>query len=79
MMFCKRITVKNINGSRQHLYLGIIINESEFLLTFQTRNREYTYSKSQILEISDTREVFYGATENQKGDDKRNNQGGFNQ
>ena len=58
MMFCKRITVKNINGSRPHVYLGIIINESEFLLTFQTRNREYTYSKSLILEISDTEEVF---------------------
>tara|TARA_R100000808_G_scaffold21295_1_gene46059 strand:+ start:152 stop:388 length:237 start_codon:yes stop_codon:yes gene_type:complete len=78
-MFCKRITVKNINGSKPHVYLGLITEESEFLITFQTRKKKYTYSKSQILEISDTKEVFHGSIENQAGNGRRNCQGGFDQ
>lgn len=62
--YCQRILVKNINGPGTICLFGLILSESDKFITIQTRKKTYTFSKSLILEISDTGVEFNNGTKN---------------
>ena len=57
-MNCKKLIYKKHHSQKPAILLGIVVAEDSFLLKFRTANREYTISKSQIIEIRPTDEIF---------------------
>lgn len=58
MIYCKKITIKNLHGTKPSIYLGLITGEDNFFIHFKTRTKNYTFAKTTILEMSDTNEEF---------------------
>ena len=57
--FCKKIIFGN--PANPDILLGLITNDSDSFITFRTANKERMISKTAIISIESTNEVFRGA------------------